>query len=48
MAEQCFVMQRKILGLTMADIVHLAYQQAVRNRIKNHFLKEIKRLEGNG
>jgi len=37
MAEHCLVMQRKFLGLTMADIVHLDYQPAVRNGIKNQF-----------
>jgi len=36
MAEHTLVMQRKFLGLTMAD-VHLAYQLAVRNGIKNPF-----------
>jgi len=42
-------MQRKFLGLTMADVMHLAYQLAVRNGIKkNNFAREIKRLEVSG
>jgi len=32
-------MERKFLGLTMADIMCLAYQLAVRNGIKNRFCK---------
>jgi hypothetical protein len=32
-------MQRKFMGLTMAGVVHLAYQLAVRNGIKNQFCK---------
>jgi len=32
-------MERKIFGLTMADVMHLAYLLAVRNRIKNQFFK---------
>jgi len=30
-------MERKFLGLTMADVMCLAYQLAVRNGIKNQF-----------
>jgi hypothetical protein len=37
LAEQCLVMQKKFWGLTMADVVHLTYQLAVRNGIKNQF-----------
>ena len=40
-------MERKFFGLTMADVMHLAYQLAVRNGIKNQFCK-MKRMEGSG
>jgi hypothetical protein len=33
-------MQRKLLGLTRASVVHVAYQLDVRNGIKNQFLQE--------
>jgi len=33
-------MDRKFFGLTMADVMHLAYQLAVRNGIKNQFCKK--------
>ena len=32
-------MERKFLGLTMADVMRLAYQLAVRNGITNKFYK---------
>jgi len=32
-------MERKFFGLTMAEVTHLAYKLAVRNRIKNQFCK---------
>jgi len=32
-------MERKVFGLTMADVMRLAYQLAVRNGIKNQFCK---------
>jgi len=32
-------MERKFFGLTMADVMCLTYQLAVRNRIKNQFFK---------
>jgi hypothetical protein len=32
-------MERKFFGLTITDIMHLAYQLAVRNGIKNQFCK---------
>jgi hypothetical protein len=32
-------MERKIFGWTVADVMHLAYQLAVRNGIKNQFCK---------
>jgi hypothetical protein len=32
-------MDRNFLGFTIADVMHLAYQLAVRNRIKNQFCK---------
>jgi len=41
-------MERKFYGLTMADVMRLAYQLAVRNGIKNQFCKLMKMLEGNG
>ena len=39
LAEYCLLMQRKFLGLTMIHVVHLAYQLAVRNGIKNQISK---------
>jgi len=39
LAELCLSMERKFFGLTMADIMRLAYQLAVRNGIKNQFWK---------
>jgi len=39
LAEYCLLLERKFFGLTMADIMHLAYQLAVRNGIKNQFCK---------
>jgi len=33
------LLERKIVGLTMADVMRLAYQLAVRNGIKNQFCK---------
>jgi len=38
-AEHCLLMERKFFGLTMADVMCLAYQLAVRNGIKNQFCK---------
>jgi hypothetical protein len=35
----CRLMERKTFDLTMADAMHLAYQLAVRNGIKNQFCK---------
>ena len=40
LAEHCLLMERKFLGLSMADVVHLAYQLAVRNGIKNQLRNE--------
>ena len=37
LAEHCLVIQRKFWGLTMAGVVHLAYQLAARNGIKSQF-----------
>ena len=34
---------KKVFWLTMADIMRLAYQLAVRNRIKNEFCKRIEK-----
>ena len=45
LAEHCLLMERKFLGLTMADVMRLTYQLAVRNGIKNQFARELKRLE---
>jgi len=39
LAEHCLLMERKFFGLTMADVMRLAYKLAVRNRIKNQFCK---------
>jgi len=38
-AEHCLLVERKFCGLTVADIMCLAYQLAVRNGIKNQFCK---------
>jgi len=32
-------MERKIFGMTMADVMRVAYQLAVRNGMKNQFCK---------
>jgi len=37
LAEHCLLMERKFLGLTMEDVMCLAYQLAVRSRTKNQF-----------
>jgi len=39
LTELCLLMERKFFGLTMADVMRLAYQLAVRNGIENHFCK---------
>jgi len=39
LAEYCLLLERKFFDLTVEDIMHLAYQLAVRNRIKNQFFK---------
>ena len=39
LAENCLLMERKVFGLTMAGAMHLAYQLAARNGIKNNFCK---------
>jgi hypothetical protein len=38
-AERCLLMERKFWGLTMADVMCLAYQLAVRKGIKTQFCK---------
>jgi len=48
LAEHCLLMERKFFDLTMADVMRLAYQLAVRNGIKNQFYKRNERLEGSG
>ena len=40
LAEHCLLMERKFLGLTMADVMRLTYQLAVRNGIKNQVFQE--------
>jgi hypothetical protein len=35
MAEHCLLKERRFLGLTVADVLCLAYQLAVRHGIKN-------------
>jgi hypothetical protein len=39
LAQHCRLMERKIFDLTLADVMHLAYQLAARNGIKNQFFK---------
>ena len=39
LAEHCLLMERKFFGLTVVDVMRLAYQLAVRNGIKNQFCK---------
>jgi hypothetical protein len=39
LAENCLLLERKFFGLIMADAMHLTYQLAVRNGIKNQFCK---------
>jgi len=44
LAEHCLLVVRKFFGLTMADVMCIAYQLAVRNGIKTSFAREMKRL----
>jgi hypothetical protein len=37
LAEHCLLIERKFFGLTMTDVMRLAYQLAVRNGIENQF-----------
>jgi len=39
LAEHCILMERKFFGLTVADVMLLAYQLAVRNGIKTQYCK---------
>jgi len=39
LAEYSLLTERKFFGLTMADVMDIAYQLAVRNRIKTQFCK---------
>jgi len=49
LTEHCVLMERKFFGLTVSDVMRLAYQLALRNGIKNQFCKRNKkRLEGSG
>jgi len=41
-------MERKFFGLTVADVMRLAYQLAVRNGIKNQFCKRSEKAGRNG
>ena len=45
LAEHCLLMARKFFGLTVADVMRLAYQLAVRNGIKKQFCKRMKWLK---
>jgi hypothetical protein len=39
LAEHCLWMDRQFVGLTIADVMRLAYQLAVGNRVKNKFCR---------
>jgi hypothetical protein len=39
LAEHCLLMERKFFGLTMVEVMPLAYQLVVRNGIKNQFCR---------
>ena len=39
LAEHCLLIERKVLGLTVADVMNLAHQLAVRNGTKIQFCK---------
>jgi hypothetical protein len=43
--EHCLLMERKFLGLTMVDVMHLAYLLAVRNGNQNQFFKRNEKTE---
>ena len=45
LAEHCLLMERMFLGFTVADVMCLAYQLAVRNGIKNQFCKRNEKAE---
>jgi len=40
LVQHCVLMERKIFDLTVADVMHLPYQHAVRNGIENQFCKK--------
>ena len=46
LAEHSLLMERKFFGLTMADVMRLTYQLAVRNGIKNYFCKRNEKAGG--
>jgi len=48
LAEHCLLIERKFYGLTVVNVMRLAYHLAVRNRIKTNFAREMDRLEGSG
>jgi len=39
LTEHCLLMEKKFFVLTMADVMRLAYQLAIRNEIQNRFCK---------
>ena len=45
LAEYCLLLGRKFFVLTMANVLHLAYQLAVRNGIKTQFCKRNEKTE---
>jgi len=45
LTEHCVVMERKFWGLTVADVMRLACQLAVRNAIKPQFCKRNEKAE---
>jgi hypothetical protein len=42
-AEHCLLMEGKFFGLTIAEVMPLAYQLVVRNGIKNQFCRRNKK-----
>jgi len=48
LAEHCFLMERNFFGLTVADVMRLAYELALRNGIKNQFCKRNEKAGRNG
>ena len=46
LAEYCLLLERQFFGLTMADVLHFAYQLPVRNGIRNQFRKRNEKTGG--